>query len=485
MSKRTISEVIDGTTPTEDAHTEIKRRLDSTATNSKAISRGPKLLSYPSLATQSSPPQSVPFQQPTPLISFSYTPEHILQFDESSLKYYHPPPPNAQLGYGYERWIRRPEERSRIDSLLEAVDRVTDPEGTGKDGRQRKLDLGDVGVVAWRGVVTRILTAPYEDRDRFDMNVMLVNGTLYLEEHRTEAQLKEKNNLKPQQRKMMYHGYAFESYCTTDTPSASSLKQPAISQSRRDPPGWGGDVNTNEQWCSVVRTKLGNTKIIIGGEVDCVQGQYKGTTDTFVELKTSMSIRGVADEIKFEKKLLKFYFQSFLLGVPKIVVGFRTPSGELMTTQSLQTIQLPRMVREKAASRGPSDANNIWNPSLCLAWCYNFLTYLRKSIREPEDDPTKKEDKSLSAEEANIEHPTLATSAAVWRVTFVPHEGARVTKLDRSAVEEVVNGEDRVGFLPSWYWRKVGIGNGQSQSDTRSSTAVVQPGGGLAEGWQI
>jgi hypothetical protein len=39
-----------------------------------------------------------------------------------------------------------------------------------------------------------------------------------------------------------------------------------------EPYGWGGDVNTNVQWCSVVRTKLGDTRVVIGGEVDCVKG---------------------------------------------------------------------------------------------------------------------------------------------------------------------------------------------------------------------
>jgi len=82
------------------------------------------------------------------------------------------------------------------------------------------------------------------------------------------------------------------------------------------PYGWGGDVDTNVQWCSVVRTKLGDNRMIIGGEVDCVRDKYTGRPDTFVELKTSMTIRGPQDEGRFEKKLLKFYFQSFLLGVP-------------------------------------------------------------------------------------------------------------------------------------------------------------------------
>ncbi|KAJ4477368.1 hypothetical protein J3R30DRAFT_3485001 [Lentinula aciculospora] len=281
MSKRKISDVVDGTELAEEDPSQ-KRRL--------------QLLPYPNVASQAIPSKSIPFQQPMPLTSFSYDAEHVQHFDDSALRYYHSPPLNAQLGYGYERWIRRPEERSRIDSLLKAVDRVT-------DGQHKKMRLADVGVVAWRGVVTRILTAPYEDREAWEMNVMLVNGTLYLEENRTELQIIEKNNIKPQHLKRMYYGYAFESYCTTDkahnSQSPSALFDTPSHNSGA--PGWGGDVNTNIQWCSVVRTKLGDTKFVIGGEVDCSEGRYKGTTETFMELKTSLTIRGASDEEKFEK----------------------------------------------------------------------------------------------------------------------------------------------------------------------------------------
>lgn len=38
----------------------------------------------------------------------------------------------------------------------------------------------------------RILTAPYEERDGWELNIMFVNGVLYLEEHLTEARLQEK-----------------------------------------------------------------------------------------------------------------------------------------------------------------------------------------------------------------------------------------------------------------------------------------------------
>ena len=40
--------------------------------------------------------------------------------------------------------------------------------------------------------VNRILTAVYETRDEWELNVMSVKGTLYFEEHLTEERLREK-----------------------------------------------------------------------------------------------------------------------------------------------------------------------------------------------------------------------------------------------------------------------------------------------------
>lgn len=71
----------------------------------------------------------------------------------------------------------------------------------------------------------------------------------------------------PRQRTQTYYGYAFESYCTSDSPTRAPESAP-----KDAPPGWSGDVDTNVQWCSVVRTKLGDTRLILGGEVDCVRG---------------------------------------------------------------------------------------------------------------------------------------------------------------------------------------------------------------------
>lgn len=108
----------------------------------------PKLeLAYPSKTPSSGkngPP--VPFQQPTTLTTFSYDSKRELRFDDSALRFYVDPSQGADLRYGYERWVKRPEEKGRLDGLLKAWLKV-------RDGSPDGFLNG--GVIAWRGVMTR------------------------------------------------------------------------------------------------------------------------------------------------------------------------------------------------------------------------------------------------------------------------------------------------------------------------------------------
>lgn len=114
----------------------------------------PVLLSYPSTDPQQST-RAVPFQQPTGLITFSYTPQRVLEFGNAALRYYVDPPPGADLRYGYERWIKRPEERTRLDGLLKAIERVMQKADASMGPGSGKKWLRDISVVTWRGVMTK------------------------------------------------------------------------------------------------------------------------------------------------------------------------------------------------------------------------------------------------------------------------------------------------------------------------------------------
>lgn len=84
-----------------------------------------------------------------------------------------------------------------------------------------------------------------------------------------------------------------------------------------------------------------------------------------MELKTSATIRNDRDMLKYERKLLKFWVQSFLLGVPKIIVGFRTPDGILERLEHLETQTIPTRVKKSG--------KNSWDGNVCINFAAAFL----------------------------------------------------------------------------------------------------------------
>ena len=135
-------------------------------------------------------------------------------------------------------------------------------------------------------------------------------------------------------------------------------------------------VNNNAQFCSIVRTGIGGTSLIIGGEVDCIMGERPSNPDDpvpWVELKTSAEPPNNSrrEAQKFERKLVKFWAQSFLLGVPKIIVGYRSQDGHLTRITELETQKIPGQV-----SRG----EGMWNGNLCINMTAAFLEFLKRTI---------------------------------------------------------------------------------------------------------
>ena len=76
-----------------------------------------------------------------------------------------------------------------------------------------------------------------------------------------------------------------------------------------------------------------------------------------MELKTSKRPLSAHDIEKYERyKLLKFWLQSFLAGVPTIVIGFRDDAGNVVDLKALETMAIPRSVRPKG----------YWDPTACF-----------------------------------------------------------------------------------------------------------------------
>lgn len=200
------------------------------------------------------------------------------------------------------------------------------------------------------------------------MNATLFQGTIFIEEnHKKKLSSRDEQYSAAahpgamSQDLMSFWGYKFETLALLDEPWSSTSRDYIESRESQI-------VSNYAQYCSIVRTGFGKVKMIIGGEVDAVldyKPEDKSQPINWVELKTSAIVRNDRDQVKLERKLLKFWAQSFLLGVPKIVVGYRSQQGVLERLEELDTQTIPEKVR--------NNGKGLWDGQICINFAASFL----------------------------------------------------------------------------------------------------------------
>jgi len=165
-------------------------------------------------------------------------------------------------------------------------------------------------------------------------------------------------------------GYKFECISTLQAPWADTTRADIENRETLI-------VSNNPQYCSMVRTGIGATSLILAGEVDCVLGEKPERPDQpipWIELKTSAepgNLSNLRETVKYERKLLRYWAQSFLLGVPKIMVGYRTPDGFLTRIAEFETQRIPAQVKRGA---------HTWDGNLCINLTAAFLEFLTQTV---------------------------------------------------------------------------------------------------------
>ncbi|EER40573.1 HLA class III protein Dom3z [Histoplasma capsulatum H143] len=291
---------------------------------------------------------------------FSYDDQHNFHLDESSLRYYYPPRLPVDLNKGFDTFEKLDDTGDEhLDALLETI---IDLEK--RTGAKCEADL-----ITWRGMMTKV----------FEMNATCYQGSIFIEENNAYklAQKQSQQNQKmppgaPSQDMMAFWGYKFETLSLLDQPWDATPREKI--EGREDQV-----VNNKAQYCSIVRTGIGGCKLVIGGEVDAVwdsKPDRKEDPINWVELKTSAEIRNDRDMFKYERKLLKFWAQSFLLGVPKIIVGFRDEHGILRRLEEMVTRDIPGLVARQG--------KGTWDGNICINFTAKFLEWLKLVIKDEE-----------------------------------------------------------------------------------------------------
>ncbi|KAI8869161.1 RAI1-domain-containing protein, partial [Ramicandelaber brevisporus] len=238
----------------------------------------------------------------------------------------------------------------------------------------------NVDLIVFRGVMTSILCMPYMRQDEWHLSATKVGNTIVIENRPTAAKLRDNDPSKQtfRQRLATYWGHRFETISTMPVP-AYEINSPGID---------GNCItNTNAEYCSVFHTQLGSHGIVMAAEVDCATSRKvtdpadstsRHPNRLYLELKTSKQ-PGNPTEVQFfeRNKLLKFWAQSFLAGIPTVIVGWRTHSGRgsnrcsVTGIQRFETRDIPRMVRGKPW---------MWDPNVCLNFADEFIAFMKQFI---------------------------------------------------------------------------------------------------------
>lgn len=132
----------------------------------------------------------------------------------------------------------------------------------------------------------------------------------------------------------------------------------------------------------------------------------------------------------FHRKLMKYWIQSFLLGVPKIIVGFRTRDGMLVDIKEIETHNIPQTVNS-----GP---NPKWNADMCVNFAGTFLECEHTVISI-----------TWTASGTNTSHTGLTTTIndeGVWRIAR--RSGSPVIEVFK--VEDTGHGDILTDEFKNW-----------------------------------
>ena len=140
---------------------------------------------------------------------------------------------------------------------------------------------------------------------------------------------------------LFVHCSKFESITFSDSPD----KNPDVSV----------PVNESEEFCCVFSCEFGDNLMLYGAEMDGIEIKEPGTEPltepvswknvNFIELKTNKIIETVRQDTFFRKKLLRWWCQSFLVGIENIWCGYRTNDGIVIDLKKYRVADMIKMAK--------------------------------------------------------------------------------------------------------------------------------------------
>ena len=113
---------------------------------------------------------------------------------------------------------------STLKRMHDATSHTSNPSNgglseSGFNEHTRRFESLSTDFVCWRGLLTKLMCIPYENRDDLMLAVIKYRGTYFMCEFDTEQRIRQKEDETPRQKEMCAWGFKFEQYFTADESS--------------------------------------------------------------------------------------------------------------------------------------------------------------------------------------------------------------------------------------------------------------------------
>ncbi|CCH61081.1 hypothetical protein TBLA_0E00180 [Henningerozyma blattae CBS 6284] len=285
--------------------------------------------------------QTTTLKQPKEITCYSRNrEEEYLPKDDCNLHYYYFPDSyldnNVDLSGGaakFKDFQKNFKDRCSLKGLLASLQQYEMNKNT-----KIKADI-----ITFRGIIRKLISAAFDSEqfNHVDLRVLVFDGQIFIKEiPQDEPELVGKAKLNA------YSGYKFETLATIPQPLPFVSRELLEKRPKKI-------VTTGDEYVSVVKTGISNCRLVLGAEVDCIF-DFKESSKTnniyhYAELKCTQQICTAQQARGFDKKIFRTWLQCFLVGIPRIIYGFRDDNMVLKSVEEFSTEEIPILLKDDPA----------------------------------------------------------------------------------------------------------------------------------------
>ncbi|SMN22750.1 similar to Saccharomyces cerevisiae YGL246C RAI1 Nuclear protein with decapping endonuclease activity targeted toward mRNAs with unmethylated 7-methylguanosine cap structures [Maudiozyma saulgeensis] len=277
--------------------------------------------------------------KPKEIACYSRTSDSKIIVDsDKNLRYYYFPdeqlvdPISLAAGRGNFEDIRsKIDDVCSLHGLLQTIQTI----------EEKKNSRLKVNIITFRGIFRKLISAAFEGGSRYqeplDLRLVIFDEQIFIKEvPKREGDRHSTVDLNT------FTGYKFETLTTLEKPVNLCTRDEIESRPSRI-------VNNGDEFVTVVGTGIGSCRLVLGAEVDGIfdfkdENNKCKNISHYVELKCSKDIRSERDANNFANKLFRTWLQCFLVGITRIIYGFRDENYKLISVEEYSTDNIISML---------------------------------------------------------------------------------------------------------------------------------------------